>query len=209
GKNGKVRITFKIVGLLKKVQKNIKDKILKNISLPSYIVGGVKGNSYLSECKEHTSKNVIISEDIKDFYPTISPRIIKDALQYYFNFGPEVSTLLSELVTFNNGLVQGSSLSTDIANIIFLEKEDFISHELIRLGCIYSRYVDDITISCDRNLSNQEITNIKVLVYGMIRSKGLLVNKKKSHIMRDGNRKIVHNVKINNSIKPLDKRKSA
>lgn len=209
GKNGKIRITFKVIGLLKKIQKNIKDKILQNISLPNCIVGGVKGNSYLSECKEHTSQNIIISEDIKDFYPTISQLIIKDALQYYFNFGPEVSTILSELVTFNDGLVQGSSLSTDIANIIFLEKESFVFHELSRLGCTYSRYIDDITVSCDRELSNEDITRIKVLVYGMIRSKGLLVNKKKSHIMRSGDRKIVHNVKVNNAIKPLDKRKSA
>ncbi|MDU7494267.1 MULTISPECIES: reverse transcriptase family protein [Providencia] len=209
GKNGKIRITFKVIGLLKKIQKNIKDKILQNISLPNCIVGGVKGNSYLSECKEHTSQNIIISEDIKDFYPTISQPIIKDALQYYFNFGPEVSTILSELVTFNDGLVQGSSLSTDIANIIFLEKENFVFHELSRLGCTYSRYIDDITISCDRELSNEDITRIKVLVYGMIRSKGLLVNKQKSHIMRSGDRKIVHNVKVNNAIKPLDKRKSA
>ncbi|HEM7507398.1 TPA: RNA-directed DNA polymerase [Providencia rettgeri] len=209
GKNGKIRVTFKVIGLLKKIQKNIKDKILQNISLPNCIVGGVKGNSYLSECKEHTCQNIIISEDIKDFYPTISKLIIKDALQYYLNFSPEVSTILSELVTFNDGLVQGSSLSTDIANIIFLEKENFVFHELSRLGCTYSRYIDDITISCDRELSNEDITRIKVLVYGMIRSKGLLVNKQKSHIMRSGDRKIVHNVKVNNAIKPLDKRKSA
>lgn len=208
GKNNKPRITYKVIEPLLSIHKKIKARILSNIILPEYIVGGVKNCSYTKDSNNHTLKKTVIVEDISNFFPSISEDLVSDTFQYQFNFSPVVSSMLARIVTLDNGLVQGSILSTDISNIIFLESESQVTNSLQEMGLLYSRYVDDITISSKHRLSNEEITRCKELIYGMIRGKNLYANRKKSMVMHKGNQQLVHNVKVNNGLKPIDKRKN-
>lgn len=60
---------------------------------------------------------------MKDFFPSIKEELIAKTFQCYMNFSPEVSSLIADLSTLEGSLVQGTKLSTDIANLIFLEEE--------------------------------------------------------------------------------------
>ncbi|EBV4333592.1 RNA-directed DNA polymerase, partial [Salmonella enterica subsp. enterica serovar Caracas] len=144
-RKGKKRTTYKVVGELLKIHELIKQRIFSKISLPEYITGGRKGVSYIDDCKSHLNKSILIQEDMKDFFPSIKEDLIAKAFQYYMNFSPEVSLLIANLSTLEDSLVQGTKLSTDIANLIFLEEEALLSEEVRKLGEIYTRYVDDIT----------------------------------------------------------------
>lgn len=68
------------------------------------------------------------------------------------------------------------------------------------LGLNYTRYIDDITISTDRELTFLEISEIKEKIYALLTAKGFKVNRKKSQLMSKGTRMSVHRVVVNNEI---------
>ncbi|MGV3346184.1 reverse transcriptase family protein [Enterobacteriaceae bacterium LUAb1] len=207
-KNGKTRTTYKVVGELLKIHEHIKKHIFSKIILPEYITGGKKGVGYIDDCKTHCDKSILIQEDIKKFFPSITKELITEAFQYYMNFSPEVSSLLANISTLDDSLVQGTVLSTDIANLIFLEEEVLISKEIKSMGGVYTRYVDDITIGFMTKISNGDITKVKKMVASMVIKRGLKLNRKKSEVMRDGQAKIVHGVKVIKDVRPTKERKS-
>ncbi|MDK1895509.1 reverse transcriptase family protein [Klebsiella sp. K4-172] len=206
-RNNKKRMTYKVIGELSTIHESIKKHVFSNVVLPNYITGGRKGISYIDDCRMHCDKSIIIQEDIKDFFPSITEELIKKAFQYYMNFSPEVSMLLAKISTLEGSLVQGTTLSTDIANLIFLEEEVALSHEIQNMGGVYTRYVDDITIGFKNEITNADITKVKKMVGTIIIKSGLRLNKRKSKIMRDGQTKIVHGVKVIKEIRPTQKRK--
>ncbi|WP_417646373.1 reverse transcriptase family protein, partial [Klebsiella pneumoniae] len=185
----------------------IKQRVFSKISLPEYITGGRKGASYIDDCISHRKKSIIIQEDMKDFFPSIKEELIAKAFQYYMNFSPEVSSLLANLSTLEGSLVQGTKLSTDIANLIFLEEEALISEEVRKLGGNYTRYVDDITISFESGVNNEGISKIKTMILSMVLKSGIRLNRKKSKVLRNGQSKIVHGVKVIKELRPTQKRK--
>ncbi|HAJ3335349.1 reverse transcriptase family protein [Enterobacter soli] len=206
-RKGKKRTTYKVVGELLKIHELIKQRIFSKISLPEYITGGRKGISYIDDCIFHRDKSIIIQEDMKDFFPSIKEELIAKAFQYYMNFSPEVSSLIAKLSTLEGSLVQGTKLSTDIANLIFLEEEALISAEVGKLGGNYTRYVDDITISFESEVNNEDISKIKTMILSMALKSGVRLNRQKSKVLRNGHSKIVHGVKVIKELRPTQKRK--
>lgn len=206
-KKGKKRTTYKVVGELLKIHELIKQRVFSKISLPKYITGGRKGVSYIDDCISHRNKSILIQEDMKDFFPSIKEELIAKAFQYYMNFSPEVSSLIANLSTLEGSLVQGTKLSTDIANLIFLEEEALISEVVEKLGGNYTRYVDDITISFESDVNNEDISKIKTMILSMALKSGVRLNRKKSRILRNGQSKIVHGVKVIKELRPTQKRK--
>lgn len=206
-RKGKKRTTYKVVGELLKIHELIKQRVFSKISLPKYITGGRKGVSYIDDCISHRNKSIIIQEDMKDFFPSIKEELIAKAFQYYMNFSPEVSSLIANLSTLEGSLVQGTKLSTDIANLIFLEEEALISEVVEKLGGNYTRYVDDITISFESDVNNEDISKIKTMILSMALKSGVGLNRKKSRILRNGQSKIVHGVKVIKELRPTQKRK--
>lgn len=205
-KTGSKRITYKVLEPLLSVHQRIHDHILAKVILPDYIVGGVKSKSYITNCEIHSRKKTILSEDIKNFFPSITSEVVDSVLCQNLNFSPYVSSILAELVTYNGGLVQGSVVSTSISNIVFLDKERVIKDTFDSMNIEYTRFVDDITLSSDLFLTKEQITMCKMLIYGMIKSKNLIVNRKKSKIMHAYSSQIVHKVKVNNGLTPSEKR---
>ena len=206
-RKGKKRTTYKVVGELLKIHELIKQRVFSKISLPKYITGGRKGVSYIDDCISHRNKSILIQEDMKDFFPSIKEELIAKAFQYYMNFSPEVSSLIANLSTLEGSLVQGTKLSTDIANLIFLEEEALISEVVGKLGGNYTRYVDDITISFESDVNNEDISKIKTMILSMALKSGVRLNRKKSRILRNGQYKIVHGVKVIKELRPTQKRK--
>lgn len=206
-RKGKKRTTYKVVGELLKIHELIKQRVFSKISLPKYITGGRKGVSYIDDCISHSNKSILIQEDMKDFFPSIKEELIAKAFQYYMNFSPEVSSLIANLSTLEGSLVQGTKLSTDIANLIFLEEEALISEVVEKLGGNYTRYVDDITISFESDVNNEDISKIKTMILSMALKSGVRLNRKKSRILRNGQSKIVHGVKVIKELRPTQKRK--
>ena len=136
---------------LKDIQSHVHAFINKHINWPSYIHGGIKKRSVLTNAKSHIGKHMITNIDIKDCFPNTSSEKINEAL-LAVGFEKTLAVLLSNICTYNNSVPQGAPSSTCIVNIVlglidnkfnkFCNKNDFQ----------YTRFVDDITISGDKDL---------------------------------------------------------
>ena len=65
----------------------------------------------------------IISLDIENFYPNIGKRDVLNIFKNMMRFSPEVSNILTELVTLDGKTPQGACCSSYIANLIFFNDE--------------------------------------------------------------------------------------
>lgn len=200
-----IRLTYDVKPELKRVHEKICCSLLKKVNYPSYIQGGVKGKDYLSNCQIHTNKKVVIKEDISNFFPSISQNIVHQVWAGFFNFPNDVSQLLTELVTFNGYLVQGGKSSGFLCNLALWNRESKLVADLSEKGYEYSRLVDDITVSCTRNISKEEQSYIIGKIYGMLKSIGANPNKSKHKIMSNGIRQQLHRVNLNTDRPTLSK----
>jgi hypothetical protein len=198
-KNGGYREIYSPIEGLKAIQRAILNQILRKVQLPNYLQGSVVGRDYLSNARLHTAKATLIKEDIKDFFPSIQSGEVNLIWVDFFGFSKEVSEILTLLTTFNGFLPQGAPTSSDIANIIFFDLEPTLYGELKRMGLEYSRYVDDISISCDRVLKPDEVKNVQKRLFNMLGKKGLCPKKEKSEVHRNTRRMEVHNINVNTS----------
>jgi Reverse transcriptase (RNA-dependent DNA polymerase) len=196
-KNGKQRIAYIVRESLGIIQSRITERILNNVQFPTYLQGGIKSRDYVNNAKLHCGARIVIAEDIKNFFPTIEFEQVKRMWQYFFRFKPEIADLLARLTTYNGFVPQGAKTSTHIANIIFWDLEPKLVETLNSKGIAYSRFVDDVTISATKRLSEVEIGNIKNEIYSMFRKKGLMANRSKSKIMTNGKAMTVNGLNIN------------
>jgi len=201
-----IRLTYDVKPELKLVHEKICCSFLKKVNWPSYIQGGVKGKDYLSNCQIHTNKKVVLKEDVSNFFPSISQKIIHEVWAGFFKFPNDVSQLLAELLTLNGYLVQGGKASGFLCNLVLWERESKLASELSKKGYQYSRFVDDITVSCTRNISKEEQSYIISKIYGMLKSIESNPNKKKHKIMSNRMRQQLHRVNLNTEKPTLSKK---
>lgn len=92
-------------------------------------------------------------------------------------------------------LVQGSPCASYIAAAIFSSHERYVVRRLETKRYTYTRYVDDITISCKRR--EESYSFVIRLIDEMLHAKELERNQAKTKVLRRGsNHMLVHGIKI-------------
>jgi hypothetical protein len=200
-KDGSIRDCYSLNNPLKIVHKKIKNKITSKVEYPPYIQGSIKNRSNLTNARLHEGSKEIIQLDIKDFYPSIKGRYIHNIWRRFFNFSQEVSSLLTSLITLNNNLVQGSPISSDIANLIFWDYEPMLAKELQSKNLVYSRYVDDINISSKNKLPDELKTYIIKSVHAMLKAKELKLKNNKTKLLTNSSELLVTGLVVNKKAK--------
>jgi hypothetical protein len=195
--DGSKRETYDARPELKSIHERIKQQLLKRVVYPSYLHGSLKGKDYISNTKEHTNKKIIISEDVSNFFPSISAKVIHQTWSGFFGFSNEVASCLTELVTHKGFLVQGAKPSSYLCNLVLWKRESELVNQLSLEGLTYTRFVDDIAVSSDSNLSKTEISQVIQRIYQMLRTIGVKPNRKKHAVMPSGSRQQVHGVNLN------------
>ena len=146
---------------LKTIQENILHEILHYVDFPDYLLGSIKDidfpRDYIRDASLHLGQEVVIKEDISDFFNSIRPELVLKMWKYFFNFSTEVAELLVKLTTYVGFIPQGASTSSAISNLIFWNKEPELEFSLRQKGYIYSRYVDDITVSISHRVEKRGI----------------------------------------------------
>lgn len=199
-RDGSVRQTFDAYPRLKAVQTRIKEHILCRAEYPSYLNGSLKGRSTRRNAQAHVGAKITISEDIANFFPTISPTLVRTMWRGLFGFSDEVASLLAILTTKDQGVPQGAVTSSYLANLVFWALEPTLYRKFKRRGYVYTRYVDDITVSSIRWLTNEQKSEIISGIYGMLRSAGVKPKRKKHEVSTAKGRitttKLVHNEQV-------------
>ena len=122
-RDGTLRNTYDIKHKLKSIHRKIKNVFLKKIYYPEYLQGSLAKRDYLTNANIHTNSKCILTEDIRNFFPSISKDIVVSIWKNIFHFPYDVSETLAELITYKGFLVQGSPVSSYIANLALWYKE--------------------------------------------------------------------------------------
>jgi|ERR1700735_2177569 len=173
---------------LKALQALIYDVLLKPLQLPEYMCGGIKGKSVLDNVRIHQDARVLIKIDIKRFFPSITNRHVFAVWRNLLGCSSRISSLLTQLTTFERHLPQGAPTSTLLANLVLFFYDGPIRTECERLGIRYSSWVDDLAFSSDDPRPAVD------LVVHALRKAGFRISHRKLEIMRPEARKILNGV---------------
>ena len=195
--DGSLRSTYDVKPSLKRLHGNICEAFLKRVECPDYLQGSIKRRDYLTDASKHVGSKVLISEDITNFFPSISKKVVHEMWVGVFGFSNTVAECLAELVTMNDFVVQGAKTSSYICNLVLWNREAKLFSRLKSKGLTYTRYVDDITVSSKRLVSQKEKSEIVNSIYSMFRSIGAKPNRKKHKIMPRNTQQDVHSVNVN------------
>ncbi len=180
---------------LKAMQKWILVEILDSFSASEYATGFRKNYSIVDNAKKHVGKDLVITIDVKDFFPSIT---YADVLKVfvYFGYKLDVAHLLTKLCTnANNVLPQGSPASPALSNLVMLRLDKRLGRLAESIGCDYSRYADDLTFSGHKN-----IRTILPLVEIILHEEGLTINHQKTRLQYKHQRQEVTGLVVNSRL---------
>lgn len=161
--------------MLRAIQLYYKSYIEEHLSvLPHKNAGAyVKRKSIVNSMELHQKNDSkwYLQLDLKDFFPSINEEFLRKQLKlvYPFKFIPE--EMFEPIIKYsllNNELPQGSCLSPTLTNILMVPIDHEITEALHNYNnhhYVYTRYADDITISCKENFDYNEIIQIILKIF--------------------------------------------
>lgn len=161
--NGTFRAINAPSGELKKVQARIAYLFGKVIP-PDFLHAPISGRSYVTNAKQHIGANAICCLDIKDFFPNCTINKVRWFFRAKLKCSHSVSFILSNIVTFNGSLPQGSPCSPILAYYCYMDMWEEIAVLVKRYNCKLTVYADDLTISGNL-IYKKMIWEIKKLIY--------------------------------------------
>lgn len=189
--NGKARNIDEPLPDLKFVQSWILHNILEKCAVSNYAKAYLKGRTLKHNARFHRAQKVVVTMDIKNFFPSIS---IKDVTSIFESMGyfHDLSCFLAHLCCYNNVLPQGAPTSPYLSNLRMIALDDKISKYTYEKNIRYTRYADDLTFSGDFN-PHFLINDVSKFIY----HEGFSVNSEKTRIARNNSRQEVTGIIVN------------
>lgn len=192
--NGKERSIDEPLPDLKHVQHWILSNILEKVSISPYAKAFVKNRGVKENARFHRAQSVVVTMDIKDFFPSIN---IRSVVEIFKNMGysVDVSLFLAYLCCYNYCLPQGAPTSPYLSNIRLRDFDEQIANYTKERQIRYTRYADDLTFSGDFN-PHHLIHNVTKWLF----EEGFTVNTKKTRVARENARQEVTGVVVNSHL---------
>ncbi|MGQ4002585.1 reverse transcriptase family protein [Francisellaceae bacterium CB299] len=182
--NKKMRLFEPPIGLNKKIHARIYQLLLKVDDIPKYLHSGIKGRSYVSNAKQHLQSKYFLTIDIQDFYPTTNKDKIFLFFCNYFQCSTDVADILSQILTHNDHLVQGSCVSQILSFYSNKYMFDEIKELTISKDLLFTLYVDDLTFSSEQVFDSKKIiSSVSEILY----KSGYKVKRSKTKFSKIGN----------------------
>lgn len=173
---------------LKAIQSRIQERLLCRLVLPEHLLGGVKGKSIVHNARMHLGARCLVTIDIKNFFPSVTPNQIRNVFRTVLNCSPQISYLLTGLTTCRGRLPQGAPTSPLLANLVLSSFDSGIRSICGENGIRYSTWIDDLAFS-----GNSVSGIIEPVVATLMRS-GFRVSHHKTKYMGPGDRKVLNNL---------------
>ena len=178
------------------IQHNIKEYLKTKLAWTQVVHGGVPKRSIVTNARPHVNKVQVVNLDISKFFPSVKPVFVQSALERAGCAVP-VASLLMELVTYKDGLPQGSPTSTIIGNLVLEPMDSKFMAFCRKHGFIYTRYVDDVTIS-----GNVDMRPCRQGLIDIIRRAGYIVSDHKVQFTNRDNPQVVTGLVVNDRLRP-------
>jgi hypothetical protein len=196
-KNNKTRIIEEPSPVLKRKQRALTENVLYHLRVHSRLYG-CPGTSIKDAVADHVRKPVVITLDIKDFFPSVKCHLIRSMFRRR-NTNDEVTDTLVRLTTYKNHLPHGSPSSPCLARLVLNPLAANLERLLrsIHPDATFSIYVDDITLSGPEGIT-RAIHSIK----GLIERHGFMINPQKIKVMKRDQDQESLSVRLNRRIEP-------
>ncbi len=176
-KPDKPRIVINVVGEMRALQSRLYRRILLPKLQPSvHSHGGIKGRSIKTNAEPHLGRGYVFKTDIKSFYPSVHRTRVYQLFLKRFECSPDVARFCTQICTYKHHLALGLITSPILADQVLSRVDRRIGGACENSGLVYTRFVDDITISGPFNL---EKAGFAKLVERILREDGFTANPKK------------------------------
>ncbi|MEM8590889.1 MAG: reverse transcriptase family protein [Pseudomonadota bacterium] len=199
---------------LKAIQRHILRGILDKIPAPPDAFGFVKGRDCLRAAARHAGEAVVISADLKDFFPSIGAARIFGFFRC-LGYPHLVASYLTGLTTSatpprilhrlaaterdllaSPHLPQGAPTSPALANQAAFSLDRRLAGLARSLGANYSRYADDLTFSGDPAITGPLLKALPEIA----KEEGFALNRAKTRVMPHTSRQHVTGLTVNRHI---------
>lgn len=129
----------------------------------------VKNRCHIDAIRKHqqNESNWFLKLDFKNFFGSTNKTFLFNMISKSFPFceiikSPEGKTALVnalDLCFLNGGLPQGTPISPTLTNIMMIPIDHLIFNTLAKKRFVYTRYADDLLISCIQAFDHREMTN--------------------------------------------------
>lgn len=184
---------------LKKLQKRLLSSLYQ-IGFPPYVFSGVKKKSAYGNAIQHINSNNMLKIDISKFFPNTHRDKVYNFFLKRLKMSPDVAKICTDITTINykekhvyieeavmeylkinhikikNHLPSGAPTSQILSYLVNIDMFDEIDEYCNTHKLLYSIYVDDLTLSTNRNISFKEEKQLKAIV----NKYGHSLNKKKT-----------------------------
>lgn len=172
----------------------------------SILQQSIRPKGVITNALSHTNKKVVISIDLKDFFPTITfPRVMGLLKSAPYNFTNSQSAILASTICLpkgidkERGLPQGAPTSPVISNLLCSNLDSQLGELCKKYDITYTRYADDLTFSTN-NLKRISAEEVVEVVTRFVERNGFKVNTSKTKIMYKNQRQMVTGLVVNDGL---------
>lgn len=145
---------------MKEIQRKLSDllqdclgNIRESLKVENHYSHGFERNkNIVTNAEKHKNKKWVLNLDSSNFFDDFNFGRVRGCFLKNNNFSlnEEISTLIAKIACHDNELPQGSPCSPVITNLILFSLDRRLSRLCQQVGCKYTRYEDDITISTNK-----------------------------------------------------------
>ncbi len=164
------------------------------------VFGFLKNKNIVQNAQKHVNKQYVLNMDLSNFFDTISNLKISYALARKPFSKPKNSSInhiMTELVTKNGFLPQGSPASPIFSNLVCRDLDFSLNKFAQKNNLKYTRYADDMTFSTNWNL---DFASIKNSINQKCIKHGFKINNKKTRLQNSYQRQIVTGLVVNQKV---------
>ncbi|OHB82318.1 MAG: hypothetical protein A2V98_10170 [Planctomycetes bacterium RBG_16_64_12] len=131
---------------LKRLQRRILIRLLARLRAHPAATGFERGKSIVTNARAHQGRAVVLRFDLVDFFPSTTAERLRKYLRR-IGWNRPATEILLRLCTYEGGLPQGAPTSPRLSNLVNYRLDARLAGMAARLGGVYTRYADDLTIS--------------------------------------------------------------
>ncbi len=181
-KPDKIRNVVDVRNPLRRLQSRFyRNVLLRKLTISPYNHGGVRGRHIKTHFSPHAKSVFVFKADVSNFYPSIHHTRVYRLFLNRFKCVPDVARLCTRLCTYEHHLALGLITSPILADQVFADTDRRIGAACKKAGLVYTRFVDDLTISGPYDLQQSGIPN---LIARILEEHGLAVNTQKNQFGR-------------------------